>query len=296
MTYLNEKTKHYLNILESQIKKSQQSLTASQQVSTLHLDAKKPQPSPNDENIKTIKEFNISIQNDKGPTPNKLSINLYELTKQRATTHMPGNTPNPAAGSNSSHAQVLKDKNIFKPETEKTDRNILQNLWQVTANPPLATKQEKSPAQQPLALGKSTENTPKPATLFDSIPLSRFRVESELGKGSFAIVKLAYDKQDNTRYALKIYQKYSLNDPNKLKNVKREISILKRIHHPYIIGLPYAIEERSQVPWSRLALALASTHSHTRSQAHTRTLARKHTHTRTQAHSAEPSPTIVSSA
>jgi len=36
-----------------------------------------------------------------------------------------------------------------------------------------------------------------------------------------------------------------------MRNVKREISILKRLCHPFIIKLPYAIEDKSQVKFKK---------------------------------------------
>ena len=42
--------------------------------------------------------------------------------------------------------------------------------------------------------------------LFDrTIQLNHFRMEGELGKGSYAIVKLGVNKKTNKKYALKIY-------------------------------------------------------------------------------------------
>lgn len=81
--------------------------------------------------------------------------------------------------------------------------------------------------------------------LFDDISMNKFRIEHELGKGSYASVKLGYNKDTNDKYAFKFYQKYLLSDPYKMRNVKREISILKRIEHSNIIKLFYAIEERT---------------------------------------------------
>lgn len=83
--------------------------------------------------------------------------------------------------------------------------------------------------------------------LFDNIPLSQFRIENQIGKGSYATVRVGFDKDTNQQFSLKIYQKYVLADPNKMRNVKREISILKRLNHPYIIKLYHAIDERTQV-------------------------------------------------
>ena len=41
--------------------------------------------------------------------------------------------------------------------------------------------------------------------LFDKITLNKFRIESDLGKGSYASVKLGVDKVTNQRFALKFY-------------------------------------------------------------------------------------------
>ncbi len=47
--------------------------------------------------------------------------------------------------------------------------------------------------------------------------------------------------------ALKIYPKYILADPQKMQNVKREISILRRMDHSNVIKMPYAFEDKQQV-------------------------------------------------
>lgn len=95
--------------------------------------------------------------------------------------------------------------------------------------------------------------------LFDNVQLTQFRIENEIGKGAYATVKLAYDKLTNKKLSLKIYPKYMIADPNKMRNVKREVSILKRINHPYIIKLFQAIDERTQVSRSHApAIAPAS--------------------------------------
>jgi serine/threonine protein kinase len=56
-------------------------------------------------------------------------------------------------------------------------------------------------------------------------------------------VKCGVSKGNSIRYALKMYPKYVLSDPHKMRNVKREISLLKKLHHPSIIELPFAIDD-----------------------------------------------------
>ena len=61
--------------------------------------------------------------------------------------------------------------------------------------------------------------------------MGNFKLETILGSGSFAMVRLGLDKNTKEKYAIKIYEKIKLNDSQKMNNVKREISILKRIEH-----------------------------------------------------------------
>ena len=60
----------------------------------------------------------------------------------------------------------------------------------------------------------------------------------------YATVKLAQERKTNVKYALKFYPKYILSDSNKMKNVKREINLLKKMDHPNIIKLLYAINDK----------------------------------------------------
>ncbi len=77
--------------------------------------------------------------------------------------------------------------------------------------------------------------------------LNNFKLDKVLGQGSYAIVKLAVDKNTNEKVAIKTYEKYKLIDPRKMKNVRREISILQSVNHPHIIGLHNTIENSKQV-------------------------------------------------
>lgn len=67
------------------------------------------------------------------------------------------------------------------------------------------------------------------------LSISDLNIEREIGKGSYAVVKLASHKSKNEKYAVKIYEKSKLLDPLKKKSVDREIAILQKIAHPSII-------------------------------------------------------------
>jgi serine/threonine protein kinase len=64
--------------------------------------------------------------------------------------------------------------------------------------------------------------------------LDRFVVQRTLGEGSYGKVKLALDTKYNRPVALKIIAKTK---QTKLSRVKREIRILRLLHHPHIVKL-----------------------------------------------------------
>ena len=69
-----------------------------------------------------------------------------------------------------------------------------------------------------------------------------YLITKELGKGSYAVVKLAVHKITKNKYAIKIYSKQSLIDPQKRNTVKNEINILKQLDNENIMKLYEVID------------------------------------------------------
>ena len=69
-----------------------------------------------------------------------------------------------------------------------------------------------------------------------------YEIIKELGKGSYAKVKLVINKNNNNKYAMKIYSKKSLLDPQKNSTVSNEINILKQLDNINIMKLHEVIE------------------------------------------------------
>lgn len=63
-----------------------------------------------------------------------------------------------------------------------------------------------------------------------------YRIGRTLGRGNFAVVKLAYHELANSKVAMKVVDKQNL-DPENLAKIDREIQILQKLNHPYIIKL-----------------------------------------------------------
>ena len=74
-----------------------------------------------------------------------------------------------------------------------------------------------------------------------------YLITRELGKGSYAVVKLAMDKKTKNKYAIKIYSKNCLIDPQLRNTVKNEINILKQIDNENVMKLYEVIDTQSNL-------------------------------------------------
>ncbi|KAL4474921.1 hypothetical protein ABPG74_001617 [Tetrahymena malaccensis] len=192
---------------------------------------KKVQISPNvaQEAIKFEEKLNqnkkqFEVKKFSGSGQNNLRIRKLETTKMIKETPL----------SNSKRINTIEESNqnvpfsttaakSTKPElSEKKDFNDTQNfsLQDVTAN------------------NQSTKSKNE---------LDNYKLGPQIGKGSYATVRLATDLTTNEQVAIKFYDKYKLFDPQKKKNVQREISILKKICHPHCIGMQKTFENSKYI-------------------------------------------------
>ena len=77
--------------------------------------------------------------------------------------------------------------------------------------------------------------------------LDDYLITKELGKGSYAVVKLAVHKVTKLKYAIKIYSRQTLTDRQKRNTVKNEINILKQIDNENIMKLYDVIDTPSNL-------------------------------------------------
>jgi MAP/microtubule affinity-regulating kinase len=77
--------------------------------------------------------------------------------------------------------------------------------------------------------------------------LDNFTLGKVLGLGSYAVVRLAVHKPSGQNMAIKTYEKSKLQDPQKRKNVTREMKILSKLRHNNIIKLHQAAETVQQL-------------------------------------------------
>lgn len=105
--------------------------------------------------------------------------------------------------------------------------------------------------------------------LQDCVQLNQYKLKDEIGKGSYGVVKLAYNEDDNTYYAMKVLSKRRLmrqagfprrppprgarlapEGPTQakgpLERVHQEIAILKKLDHPNVVKLVEVLDDPSE--------------------------------------------------
>ncbi|KAL2087552.1 hypothetical protein ACEWY4_016380 [Coilia grayii] len=73
-----------------------------------------------------------------------------------------------------------------------------------------------------------------------------YEIIKTLGKGTFAVVKLARHKVTKTQVAIKIIDKTRLNSSD-LEKINREVQIMKLLNHPHIIKLYQVMETKDML-------------------------------------------------
>uniref|UniRef100_A0AAY5F5Z5 non-specific serine/threonine protein kinase n=1 Tax=Electrophorus electricus TaxID=8005 RepID=A0AAY5F5Z5_ELEEL len=76
--------------------------------------------------------------------------------------------------------------------------------------------------------------------------LGYYEIERTIGKGNFAVVKLATHLVTKAKVAIKIVDKTQLDDEN-LKKIFREVQIMKMLRHPHIIRLYQVMETERMI-------------------------------------------------
>uniref|UniRef100_A0A3B5KRC2 non-specific serine/threonine protein kinase n=1 Tax=Xiphophorus couchianus TaxID=32473 RepID=A0A3B5KRC2_9TELE len=76
--------------------------------------------------------------------------------------------------------------------------------------------------------------------------VGHYEIERTIGKGNFAVVKLATHIITKAKVAIKIVDKTQLDDEN-LKKIFREVQIMKLLKHPHIIRLYQVMETEKMI-------------------------------------------------
>ena len=73
-----------------------------------------------------------------------------------------------------------------------------------------------------------------------------YKIESTIGRGSFALVKRAKNRQTQVKYAVKVLSKKKMTEED-LIGMQTEIEILKSLDHPNVVKLIDVYEDERHI-------------------------------------------------
>ncbi|KAK7882474.1 hypothetical protein WMY93_028648 [Mugilogobius chulae] len=97
-----------------------------------------------------------------------------------------------------------------------------------------------------MVIMSESSGTQSSSALGRPLQVGFYEIIRTLGKGNFAVVKLAKHKVTKTQVAIKIIDKTRLN-PSNLENIYREVQIMKLLNHPHIIKLYQVMETKDML-------------------------------------------------
>lgn len=77
--------------------------------------------------------------------------------------------------------------------------------------------------------------------------MGRYRLGRLLGRGSFAKVYKAHNISTGEVVAIKVFDKEAVRRSGTVEQVKREVDVMRRVHHPNIVRLHEVMATRSRI-------------------------------------------------
>jgi MAP/microtubule affinity-regulating kinase len=105
--------------------------------------------------------------------------------------------------------------------------------------PPLPSDKKSSTGQLNLTTDSSK--------IIDEFQTTDYILGKQIGKGSYAIVRQAVHRDTKEQVAVKVYDKYRLVDRTKKLGVRREIQIMEKLNHCYVVKLYESLESAKQI-------------------------------------------------
>merc|ERR1711899_205894 len=200
------------------------------------------------------------------PVPAKCSTQLRKLLH----SHSIQKPPSPLINGGVSPGLPYHQLSISEQKSEEEAQNSCDGARPIYPNLPYSPY--GSPGSSPRIRRKPLKETKRVNSIVQSdgeyTQLNQYRLEQQaIGQGSYGIVKLAYNKDDDVQYAMKILSKKKLKrkgglfarrappraspvgggvrkpSENPLQKVYREIAIMKKLDHPNVTKLVEVLDD-----------------------------------------------------
>ena len=146
----------------------------------------------------------------------KVKINTLNCTSIR-----------PLTASNKAKSRLIgKSVDKFKVKICEEHKNVGFGPVVKKITAPICIKGSTLKIKQPEVIEEKVSNT-----------IDDYLIGKDLGKGAYAVVREALHKASKKQFAVKIYDKATFTELNRLKNAYKEIHILQQLSHPHIVSL-----------------------------------------------------------
>ena len=198
----------------------------------------------------------VTLSPNQVPIPTKCSAQLRKLIHSHSLTQ----PPKPLSPNLTSKSPTL----VTRPEGGNRARADSCNSFSFTpyGSPGSSPRLRRKPLKETTRVSSVSSGS----GLGEYAQLNQYKLEGAIGQGSYGIVKLAYNKEDDTHYAMKILSKKRLKRragifrrgmPNRkvpggpekkmpedpLQKVYREIAIMKKLDHPNVVRLIEVLDD-----------------------------------------------------
>ncbi|KFQ91819.1 Calcium/calmodulin-dependent protein kinase kinase 2, partial [Nipponia nippon] len=169
----------------------------------------------------------------------------------------------PGSGGDAANERFIYPSLPYSPVTSPHSSPRLPRRWRQESFAGDLTGGEQTRAVLWLVLA------PPPLSPQDCVQLNQYKLKDEIGKGSYGVVKLAYNEDDNTYYAMKVLSKKKLmrqagfprrppprgakaasegclQPKGPIEQVYQEIAILKKLDHPNVVKLVEVLDDPSE--------------------------------------------------
>uniref|UniRef100_A0A8C5P5Z2 calcium/calmodulin-dependent protein kinase n=1 Tax=Leptobrachium leishanense TaxID=445787 RepID=A0A8C5P5Z2_9ANUR len=183
---------------------------------------------------------------------------------------LPNDVKNPRAKLNMTNRKLsLQERSSSVQSPNNNNNNLDMNGRYIY--PSLPYSPVTSPQSSPrLPRRPTVESNRVSITGFqDCVQLNQYKLKDEIGKGSYGVVKLAYNEDDNMYYAMKVLSKKKLvrqagfprrppprgakpvaeggaHAMGPIERVYQEIAILKKLDHPNVVKLIEVLDDPSE--------------------------------------------------
>ena len=178
----------------------------------------------------------------------KNTLNLFHKEKINNNNHTEINNSN--LNDNMNIYLSTFNKNILRLNKTPKIKKIIKERFSLNICNPTRNNNPRKYSQH-IKCELSLDNNISSKTIINSKIFKKkiddYLITRELGKGSYAVVKLAVHKNTKKKYAIKIYPKHCLIDPQLRNTVNNEINILKQLDDNNVMKLYEVIDTQSNL-------------------------------------------------